>query len=346
VDKLKIGINFHGFKCACYQNRSLDDPPENYISDSFKIFSENGLNCIRIPVYWESYEKDPDGFIQELDTISNEADKYEIECIYDNHQWNCSSFLGFGIGFPNSILSLVFKNKQTSENSLEPPSKTDLTKFWNDWWDRKIKNSELKDGWEMQLEFLQTVIERVNHKKSTFGFEILNEPQVFRQKDFKIVGNYHYYFLKNLEVLTDKTLFFCYTSSGSSTAINFPWEQAKTKPSIDIKNHVIFDVHPYPPYYVTILYYKLISVLMRNNLLFIGEFNSGIGKNTTVNLSQYKKYLTTLKNSSIQGAALWYWSHLIDNDHPSFNLTKIDNQKIYPNDNFENFIRAIQEKYN
>lgn len=60
-------------------------------------------------IYWESFEKDPNGFIHELETISDEADKNDIICIYDNHQWECSSFLGRGIGFPNSIMSIIFK---------------------------------------------------------------------------------------------------------------------------------------------------------------------------------------------------------------------------------------------
>ena len=72
---MKIGVNFQGFKCADYQNRlGVIQPPKNYISDSFKIFAENGLNCVRVPVYWESFENDQPGFKEELDNISNQAD--------------------------------------------------------------------------------------------------------------------------------------------------------------------------------------------------------------------------------------------------------------------------------
>ncbi len=102
---MKIGVNFDGFKISEYQNSSKLIPPQRYIQDSFKIFREHGIDIVKIPVYWESYEKDPKGFIQELDIISDEADKSNISCLYDNHQWECSSFLGYGIGFPNSIVS-------------------------------------------------------------------------------------------------------------------------------------------------------------------------------------------------------------------------------------------------
>ena len=101
-----IGVNFDGIKISDRQNRQREvAPPVNYISDSFKIFAEKGLNCVRVPFYWESFEKDHDGFIQEIEIISEEADKNNLMCIYDNHQWECSSFLGQGIGFPNSLLS-------------------------------------------------------------------------------------------------------------------------------------------------------------------------------------------------------------------------------------------------
>ena len=125
-----IGVNFQAFKCACYQNRLLSKPPPiNYISDSFKIFSENGLNCVRIPIYWESYEMDKEGFKEELDNISNAADKNSLLCIYDNHQWNCSSFLGYGIGFPNSILLSHFSKDNKQRNSLSKPNNKDIKKY-------------------------------------------------------------------------------------------------------------------------------------------------------------------------------------------------------------------------
>jgi hypothetical protein len=58
------------------------------------------------------------------------------------------------------------------------------------------------------LEFLEGVINRIEEKNSTLGFEILNEPMIFRQADFGKVGIYHDYFIKHISALTDKTLFF------------------------------------------------------------------------------------------------------------------------------------------
>jgi chemotaxis regulatin CheY-phosphate phosphatase CheZ len=53
------------------------------------------------------------------------------------------------------------------------PSRKDLKKFWNGWWDRKLETSRGKDGWDAQLEFLEGVIKRLKDKNSTLGFEIL-----------------------------------------------------------------------------------------------------------------------------------------------------------------------------
>ena len=58
INRMLIGVNFDGVKIAERQNRQKAAPPSNYISDSFRIFSKSGLNCIRIPFYWESFEKD------------------------------------------------------------------------------------------------------------------------------------------------------------------------------------------------------------------------------------------------------------------------------------------------
>lgn len=338
------GVNFHGFRCAVYQNRpNTSEPPNNYIDDSFKAFSQSGINSIRVPLYWESYENDPQGFMEEIDYISNIADKYNISCVYDNHQWECSSYLGYGIGFPNSILSQYFERDHLKENSLNPPSHEDLEKFWNGWWDNKLRTSDGKEGWDAQLDYLKTFIKRLKDKKSTLGFEILNEPQLFRQEDFKKVGIYHDHIIREISTITDKKLFLCYSNSASLNAINLPTEQAKTIPSTnDIRNRITLDVHPYPPSLLLMEYYKILSSLMGNVSIYVGEFNAGIKKGITINENQLKEYVRRLKDFSVYGCAFWEWSYIKDNDHPGFNMINIDDKKIYTNAIFESFVKAIE----
>ena len=183
----------------------------------------------------------------------------------------------------------------------------------------------------------------MNH---SLGFEILNEPQVFRQGDFKNVGNYHDYITRNLNTITDKILFICYTNSASFNAINLPTERAKTIPSNNIRNKIIFDVHPYPPSYLLMEYYKILSSVIDSIPVYVGEFNAGIKKGVTINEMQFNEYVKRLKDFSVYGGAFWEWSYVIDNDHPGFNLTKINNNKIYPNTSFESYIKAIKENSN
>jgi hypothetical protein len=336
-----IGVNFDGVKIAERQTRQKAAPPSSYISDSFRIFSKSGLNCIRIPFHWESFEKDPVGFIQELEVISDEADKNDLMCIYDNHQWECSSLLGYGIGFPDSLLCTISQRKPPTYDSWSPPNKRELETFWNQWWDRKAVNSENKDGWESQRDLLKIVISKLNNKKSTFGFEILNEPQVYRSSDFKKVSEYHNFMVENLEKHTEKPFFFSCAHSNSARSFGFPWRQSKIRPTIKTKNRMIFDIHPYPPHYIVLLYYKLVSTLMENDEMFAGEFNSGVKENATINPKQHAQYTKRFVGFSLHGATFWWWSYETDSAHPAFNLTKVAENRIHPNQNFVNLVKSI-----
>ena len=349
MENFLLGVNFHGFLCALRQNgwvtpsSSLpQQPPDNYMEDSFRIVEQSGIKCIRFPLYWESYERNPECFNQELISISSLADKYGISCIYDNHQWKCSSYFGVGIGFPNSLLASSFGEYLPARDSDSCPSKQILKQFWNEWWDRKLKTTEGKDCWDAQLEFLEEMIIRIKDKNSTLGFEILNEPMIFRQADFRKVGIYHDYFVKYISELTDKTLFFCFTSLDPLNTLNVPWEQAKTRPSNNVANKIIFDVHPYPPNSLTMGYYKSICWLMKNIPLYAGEFNAGINPGIKINGRQLNEYVSRLKNFNLSGCALWEWSYIPDTYHRAFNLTCVIDGKIHPNNNFKSFANTIK----
>ena len=146
-----IGINFHSYGSSAYQNRFTPLPPRNYVEDSFRIFADNEITCIRITFCWESYELDLNRFRADLKHIADIADKYGIKCIYDNHQWECSSWIGYGIGIPNSLIS-TFSVKRNAENIPDCRTKKD---FWNRWWNRTIKTKDGVDGWNAQLSILE-----------------------------------------------------------------------------------------------------------------------------------------------------------------------------------------------
>ena len=166
---------------------------------------------------------------------------------------------------------------------------------------------------------------------------------MFRQDDFKNVESYHEYIIRNLNTITDKILFLCYTNSASFNAINLPTEQAKTIPlDNNLKNKIIFDVHPYPPSFLLMEYYKILSSIIGNTPLYVGEFNAGVKKGVTINETQSTTYVKRLRDFSVYGGAFWEWSYVPDAEHPAFNLTLIHNNKIYPNASFESIVKAIK----
>jgi aryl-phospho-beta-D-glucosidase BglC (GH1 family) len=73
----------------------------NYYDDSSRMIRDAGLNLVR----YLYYEMNPELFIQELQTVTRVADKYGIKVIYDNHQYQTSSWLDpkNSTGFPESL---------------------------------------------------------------------------------------------------------------------------------------------------------------------------------------------------------------------------------------------------
>ena len=142
-----------------------------------------------MPFYCESWELDPSSCKQDLIAIAEGADKYDIKCIYDNHQWECSSWLGWGIGMPNSLISHYYEKRTGNV-----PDHNSIRDFWNRWWNRQLKNTDGVDDWDAQLDYLKKIVNLLKDRKSTLGFEILNEPEVFSLSHYRKVGHYHDYY--------------------------------------------------------------------------------------------------------------------------------------------------------
>ena len=56
-------------------NYDAPSPPPNYINNSFKMISEAGLDHVRFLFYWEAYEKNPELFMKEIESVAKAADK-------------------------------------------------------------------------------------------------------------------------------------------------------------------------------------------------------------------------------------------------------------------------------
>jgi hypothetical protein len=329
-----VGINFHGYRSASYQNRPTEAPPRNYIEDSFKIFAANGITCVRVAFYWESWELNSTQCLEDLDAIAQAADKYDVMCIYDNHQWECSSWIGSGIGMPNSVLSRYYENRTGGHL----PNYNIKKDFWNKWWNRKIKTIGGVDGWEAQLYYLKDIINLLKNRKSTFGFEVLNEPEIFNILHYRQVGKYHDCMISRLRKITDKPLLFCWVLS--HMVIDNPLLQTLARPTK--KDNIIYDGHPYPPSVTRMIYFRLISLLMRNIPLYIGEFNSGYSRGITLTEKQFSTYIRRFKSFGTCGCALWRWSYVEDRNIPAFNLAKVVKGVIQPGLYFNYFLNALK----
>lgn len=331
-----IGVNFQGFESSAYQNRKTPTPPRDYIEDSFQIFSKNNIFMLRVPYSWESWECDKSSFYEDLEKISKVADAYNILCIYDNHQWEGSSWLGWGIGMPNSLLSANYQ-----KNTGRRPNRNVIKDFWKKWWNHKIINRDNVDGWEAQISFVKEVVSYLNNKKSTFGFEILNEPQVYHVLDYNKVGNYHNYAMQELRKCTDKLLFF--NAAISHIPFDNPILQSRVAPTTRV--NTVYDVHMYPPSSYNMRFFRLVCSLLQNVQIYIGEFNSGYKYGANLSKNKLMNYLKTFHKFKLFGWALWRWYYTQDNNIPAFNLTKICNGKISQNINFCNLIEALRGIY-
>ena len=90
------GVNIRGLYTSLQYERYPSAPTPllaDYYNKSFRLISEAGMNHIRYVFYWEAYERNPQLFMNELDTVANFADKWKLNVLYDNHQYHTSSWL-------------------------------------------------------------------------------------------------------------------------------------------------------------------------------------------------------------------------------------------------------------
>jgi hypothetical protein len=201
-----IGVNMKGMYTSLnYESFPSITIPTDYYDQSFKLIKNIGMNHIRYVLYWEAYENNPSLFLQELENVANNADKWGLKIIYDNHQYHTSSWLDEerGTGFP----SFLFDKSLYPRNSGIPMSSNSTELWWTNWWNRNIIDQNNKiDGWNLQAIFLKTIVKLLDNYNSTYGYEILNEPQIFSHDQWSKIGKYYKYITNELRKETNKTI--------------------------------------------------------------------------------------------------------------------------------------------
>jgi hypothetical protein len=343
-----IGVNMRGLYTSGDQlkNTVSGSLPKNYYEDSFRLISQAGMNHVRYVFYWESYERNPSLFMNELMTMVNSADKWGVKVIYDNHQFHTSSWLNpdRGTGFPISL----FKGKPVlyPYGAGGSPKYEAAKVWWTDWWNRSIKDTNGTDGWTLQANFLKKIVNAVDKHPSTLGYEILNEPQIHANTEWVKIGKFNTFMTDELRKVTQKIVFFSQqipASINDPTVDLTPENMAAMAPAN--KTNVIFKFSsgygvPSPGSYFSkrfAIYQKAGEIL--GIPIYIGEWNKVERQRTTntqqnaptfeinpevsdITASEANLIVETFKKANVWGMAYWQWSFQT-NKIPNFNLITV-----------------------
>ena len=343
-----LGVNMRGYYTSMPQSRDFKFPfPDNYYDTSFKELSKaNIIDHVRYRYYWESYVRNSSAFLNEIEEVSNTADKYGLKIVYDNHQFHTSSWLNpsRGTGFPSFLFADTVLYPQDGGGTAKS---TAAQVWWTKWWDRSIKSINGTDGWTLQLNFLKRIVSIVDKHPSTLGYEILSEPQVHNVDQWSKIGNYNSFMTDELRGLTNKTIIFSMNIPiDLKSPINVNAENlAKMTPQN--KENVVFKFSlygiPSDGYQNEKLELFENTSKLAGVSIYIGEWNN-VKRVATyneegrliwtidetlsdINQAQANKIVGKFKEIGIWGLAFWEWS-FVPNDTPNFNLVNVTSNKV------------------
>ncbi len=364
-----IGTNLRGDFTSMKQTSETPSSflPKDYYDISFREIRDAGMNHIRYVFYWESYERDPESFMNEILLVAQTADKWGIQVIYDNHQFHTSSWLNEdrGTGFPVSLFS--HDPAYVYDGGGGTKYQTAVI-WWTNWWNRNITDSEGRDGWDLQAQFLEKIVSVVDDHPSTLGYEILNEPQIHSEDEWQKIGTYNTFMTKELRSVTDKTIFFSMqipvNFSSDDEVITTPENLAKMVP--EDKNNTVFKVTTYGIPYQTGYQGKKFDAFMQaadiaGVPLYVGEWNNIARdkvldvegntefiineKTSDINQTQMNDFVKTFKERNVWGWAYWSWNYK-EHDIPNYNLIDVtDEGDIEPTKYFQYLKNTIASEY-
>ena len=355
-----VGVAMKGAYVDQKENRENTPlPPATYFDESFRLLSEAGLNHVRFLFYWEAYEKNPQGFMNEIEQVANAADKYGIKVIYDNHQWHTSSWLEKrGTGFPTSLFAnnsqLYPMNSGGKEG--EPVAKL----WWSNFWDGTIKDGKGNDAWTLLADFYKKIVAAVDSHESTLGYEILSEPHVESADQWEKIGSFNSFMTDELRSVTQKVIVY---SMNVPVDLNGPIQLtpenlAEMAPAN--KENVWFKISVYgipdrDQYQKERFDLFLQTRELTGIPLYIGEWNNVVRTqvNGVFQLDPQKSglnqqiadtMLEAFKNENITASAFWKWDYQ-DADTASFNLLSHLNGTMTPTEYYTFLKNSVANVY-
>lgn len=366
TNQIFFGVNMKGYHTSMAQSRTIGSiMPANYFDDSFKLISEAGMNHVRFVFYWESYERDPTNFMLELQSVAEAADKYNVNVMYDNHQFHTSSWFNpqRGTGFPSFLFQ---DNASYPAGNGGGPKYAPAKAWWTAWWNRSVTDTNGTDGWTLHAEFLKKIVDTLDSHKSTLGYEILSEPQVHSADQWEKIGKYNTFMVNELRKLTSKVLAYSMNIPVDlKSPINLiPENLAKMSPQNS--TNIVFKISIYGlPTESSYQQARMNTFLKASNItgvpLYIGEWNNVLREQTIneegtsvfeinpfesdINQQEADLFVKTFKDLGIWGLAYWKWD-FVSLQTPNFNLISVgDNGDITTNKYFRQLKIALETNY-
>jgi hypothetical protein len=311
------GVNMEGYYTTMSEARNFENQqPANYYDDSFRIFSEAGLNIVRYLFTWEAYEKNPDLFIDELSNVSKSADKWGLNVVYANDQYHISSWLDpkSGYGFPSFLFT---SNQDRFPFNGGGSSDTEIARsWWSSWYDNTITDVGGHNGWTLQANFLKRLVIAVNKHTSTLGYEILNEPQVYSEAQWTKIGNYNTFMASELRQLTNKTIVFDRQLPSDIGGVigALPENMAMMAPrnmSNIVFKSTLYGLPSHCSYAEARLSTAVRAAQLMKVPLWMGEFNIGVTPEkpiADINQTDIDLFINKFHEVDAWGWSLWLWS--------------------------------------
>jgi hypothetical protein len=241
------GVNFIDPVLSKKERQGDVAPNPGYVAKYMAFAKKYNFNIIRVPIYWESYVGNEENFLAETELIAKEAQKHGIKVIYDNHHFFATSNWGAdihrgGIGFP-SMLTDQYNPSGDGDTKTDNYGHIEVRAFWDDFYNNKVRN--VPDAWSLQASYMKAVINKVDKYENVLGYEILNEPHLWKQQHYTDLGEYHTAITKKLRQVTEKTIIF--TRETTHGSYNRDPDYEKLILPLDPDKNVMYWPHTYQP---------------------------------------------------------------------------------------------------